>query len=129
MHWEKMFDSLSYKLNTKPAPRRDAAIGHDRERNRVILYGGWQTNHDPTQVLSRYTMPVLFDDTWEFDLQTKIWRQLSFSMTRPSARYGMLYTHNKHGLYISCGRGWLDNYFNDLWIYDFAYVFNTILLQ
>jgi hypothetical protein len=32
----------------------------------------------------------------------------------------MLYTHNKHGLYVSCGRGWLDEYFNDLWIYDFS---------
>jgi hypothetical protein len=40
-------------------------------------------------------------------------------LARPSARYGMLYTHNKHGMYISCGRGWLDEYFNDLWIYDF----------
>ena len=32
----------------------------------------------------------------------------------------MLYTHNKYGLYISCGRGWLDQYYNDLWIYDFS---------
>ena len=31
----------------------------------------------------------------------------------------MLYTHNRHGLIISCGRGWLDEYFNDLWIYDY----------
>ncbi len=32
----------------------------------------------------------------------------------------MLYTHNKHGLYVSCGRGYLDDYFNDLWIFDFS---------
>ena len=31
----------------------------------------------------------------------------------------MLYSHNKHALYVACGRGWLDEYYNDLWMYDF----------
>lgn len=31
----------------------------------------------------------------------------------------MLYSHNKNGLYICCGRGLFENYFNDLWVYDF----------
>ncbi len=70
MHWEKLFDSLSYKLSSKPAPRREAAIGHDREKNRVVIFGGWQTNSDNMATLTRYTMPVLFDDTWEFNLET-----------------------------------------------------------
>lgn len=47
------------------------------------------------------------------------WRAISFTLTRPSARYGMLFSHNKQGLYISCGRGLFENYFNDLWVYDF----------
>ena len=31
----------------------------------------------------------------------------------------MLYSHNKYGLYISCGRGLFENYYNDLWVYAF----------
>jgi hypothetical protein len=69
IYWEKLFDSLSYKLSHKPAPRRDSAIGHDRERHRVIIFGGWQTNH---QNFATFSMPVLFDDTWEFNLLTSI---------------------------------------------------------
>ena len=119
MHWEKLFDTLSYQSTIKPAPRRDLAIGHDKDRNRVIIFGGRQTNSD--QINGIYSMVVLFDDTWEFNLETKKWKQLSYSIERPSARYGMLYTHNKYGLYISCGRNWVD-FYNDLWIYDFRYI-------
>jgi hypothetical protein len=67
MHWEKIFDSLSYKLSEKPAPRREAAVGHDRNRNRVIVFGGWQVNPPDNKP---YSLPVLFDDTWEFNLYT-----------------------------------------------------------
>jgi hypothetical protein len=70
MHWEKLFDSLSYKLSSKPAPRREAAIGHDREKNRIVIFGGWQTNSENTDTFTKYTMPVLFDDTWEYNLET-----------------------------------------------------------
>lgn len=45
---------------------------------------------------------------------------MSFSLSRPSPRYGMLYSHNRHGLYVACGRGWLDEYFSDMWMYDFS---------
>lgn len=31
----------------------------------------------------------------------------------------MTYTHNRYGLYVACGRGWLDEYYDDLWMYDF----------
>lgn len=119
MNWEKLFDTLSYRPNIKPAPRREAAIGYDISRNRVILFGGWQTSANSNN--NKFSMPVLFDDTWEYSLDTRQWRPLSFSTNRPSARYGMLYTHNKYGLYISCGKGWLNDYSNDLWIYDFRY--------
>ena len=79
MHWEKLFDSLSYKLNIKPAPRRDAAIGHDRERNRVVVFGGWQTSSESAK---SFAMPVLFDDTWEFDLKTSKLTSFLFSVVR-----------------------------------------------
>lgn len=32
----------------------------------------------------------------------------------------MLYTHSKHGLYISCGRSLFENYHNDLWVFDYS---------
>lgn len=67
LHWDKIVDNLSYQLSSKPAPRRDSAIGHDRERNRVILFGGWQQLNENVPTIS---IPVLFDDTWEFNLET-----------------------------------------------------------
>ena len=70
MYWQKLFDTLSYKPNYKPPPRRDAAIGHDISRNRVIVFGGWQTNIQDFEAVSVYSMPVIFDDTWEFNLET-----------------------------------------------------------
>ena len=67
LYWEKIVDSLSYQLSDKPAPRRDAAIAHDTQRNRIVIFGGRQTinNH-----LQSVLMPVLFDDTWEFSFDT-----------------------------------------------------------
>ena len=67
LHWEKVVDSLSYQLTSKPAPRRDAALGHDKERNRIVLFGGWQQLNEQVPAIS---IPVLFDDTWEFNLET-----------------------------------------------------------
>lgn len=67
IYWEKLFDSLSYESNIRPVPRRDAAIGYDVSRNRIVVFGGWQTNTDNFH----YRIPVLLDDTWEFDLYTR----------------------------------------------------------
>lgn len=69
LHWDKIVDNLSYQLSSKPAPRRDSALGHDRERNRVILFGGQQQLSANVPLVS---IPVLFDDTWEFNLETSI---------------------------------------------------------
>lgn len=70
MYWEKLFDNLSYKFSEKPAPRREAAIGFDINRNRIIVFGGWQTNSPKS---NDFVMPVLFDDTWEYNLETSIY--------------------------------------------------------
>lgn len=66
LYWEKIVDSLSYNLPTKPPPRRDAAIAYDIERNRIVLFGGRQTMNNDLQAA---LMPVIFDDTWEFSLE------------------------------------------------------------
>jgi hypothetical protein len=64
MAWTQLFDTLTYKMNIKPTPRREASIAYDRERNRVILFGGCQQQHLDDLA------PVVFDDTWEFNLYT-----------------------------------------------------------
>jgi hypothetical protein len=69
LYWEKLVDSLSYKQSSKPAPRRDTAIGHDLERNRIIVFGGRQTINTHEQSI---LVPVIFDDTWEYDLTTSM---------------------------------------------------------
>lgn len=71
MYWDKLYDNLSYKPSDKPPPRRDAAIGFDIDRQRVIVFGGWQNNPSNADINS-FTMPVLFDDTWEYNLQSSI---------------------------------------------------------
>ena len=46
LFWEQLFDTLSYKNNYhKPPPRRDSAIAYDRDRNRIILFGGSQSRY------------------------------------------------------------------------------------
>lgn len=67
MHWEKLFDNLSYKFSEKPAPRRDSAIGFDIYRDRIIVFGGWQTNSPKS---NNFIVPILFDDTWEYNFKT-----------------------------------------------------------
>lgn len=67
IYWEKIYDNLSYESNIRPVPRRDAAIAYDIGRNRIIIFGGWQTNTDNFH----YRIPVLLDDTWEYDLNTR----------------------------------------------------------
>lgn len=73
LHWEKVVDSLSYQFTSKPPPRRDAALGHDKERNRIVLFGGWQQLNEQSPAIS---IPVIFDDTWEFNLDTSIYLKI-----------------------------------------------------
>ena len=63
LFWEQLFDTLSYKNYHKPPPRRDSAIAYDRDRNRIILFGGCQTRY----LNDHY--PVVFDDTWEYSIE------------------------------------------------------------
>lgn len=65
MYWYQLYDTLSYTISPyKPPPRKDSSIAYDRERNRIIIFGGCQVKSE----YDRY--PILFDDTWEFNLNT-----------------------------------------------------------
>jgi hypothetical protein len=116
LFWQQLFDTLSYKNSNKPPPRRDSAIAYDRDRNRVILFGGCQTKYIDDDY------PIVFEDTWEFNIETSLWRELTLSVVRPNARYGMVYSHNKYGMYISTGRASYTEFFNDIWVFDFRYL-------
>lgn len=91
--------------NTPPPPRRDAALGYDAARNRIILFGG------------RSGGPL--NDTWAFDLETRTWQPLATGdVSRPPARFsmvaGMDATRNR--FLIATGQG--DGFFNDVWSFD-----------
>ena len=66
LYWEQIVDNVSYKHSSKPAARRDTAVAHDRDRNRIIIFGGRQTVNHIQSIL----YPFIFDDTWEFNLDT-----------------------------------------------------------
>ena len=64
--------------NTPPA-RRDAALGYDPARHRLILFGG----RNGTQT---------FFDTWALDLTTLVWQPLATGdVPRPRARHSMVF--------------------------------------
>lgn len=98
LYWEKIVDSLSYQLSEKPAPRRDSAIAHDLQRNRIVIFGGRQTVNNHLQSL---LLPVLFDDTWEFSFDTS--RSL-FAIISERFLRQMLYRESSRpnfGLYLT----------------------------
>lgn len=78
VYWEKIFDNLSHQSNEKPAPRRDSAIGYDIDRNRLIIFGGIQSHTKTNDPKLPYTIPVIFDDTWEYNLDKSSFFFLNF---------------------------------------------------
>jgi len=52
-----------------PPTRKQHGICYDRLRNRVIIWGGRGLG--------------IFNDTWEFDLTTKVWREIRTSLSPP----------------------------------------------
>lgn len=68
------------RLETTNAPRarRDAALGYDPARHRLILFGGRSTTET-------------FFDTWALDLTTLVWQPLATGdVPRPRARHSMV---------------------------------------
>ena len=97
------------RLGTTNAPpaRRDAAMGYDEARHRLILFGG----RNDTGAL---------DDTWALDLNTLNWQPLATgSAIRPDARYSMVtgVDLTRHRLLITTGQA-PGALFNDVWSFD-----------
>lgn len=92
--------------NTPPA-RRDAAIGYDPVRHRLILFGG----RSVTQT---------FFDTWALDLNTLVWQPLATGdVPRPRARHSMVFGVDTVRQRFLITTGQKDSLLlNDIWSFD-----------
>ncbi len=92
--------------NTPPA-RRDAALGYDPARHRLILFGG----RNGTQT---------FFDTWALDLTTLVWQPLATGdVPRPRARHSMVFGVDTVRNRFLITTGQKDSLLlNDIWSFD-----------
>ncbi|MCP4571541.1 MAG: DUF1565 domain-containing protein [bacterium] len=96
-----------------PSARLGAAMGHDGNAGRSILFGG-------------RSGAVNLDDTWEFDFTTNTWNGPLFPMSSPSARHDAAMTRGRPGgapgrclLFGGhTGGAPFDLTYDDLWVYD-----------
>ena len=112
-------DTWAYDFNTNewalmnpatgPSPRFLHAMAYDAESDRVILYGGVQTESlTPT------------NDTWAYDFNTNTWTN-RIPQNPPPARWGrMAYDAESDRVILFGGAsGHVAVVFNDTWAYDF----------
>ncbi|XP_078331514.1 uncharacterized protein LOC111130385 [Crassostrea virginica] len=79
------------------------ALGYFQTQNKLVVFGG---RGGP-----------ITDDTWEFDLGTGTWNDVS-AATRPGARFSMVYGVVGNFLYVTTGEGPGKVFYNDVWRYD-----------
>jgi hypothetical protein len=72
----------SHAPTSRPSARVDHRMTFDLARERVVLFGG---------VSERNGVPIVFDDTWEWD--GSAWRQI-FTSARPRAGFAPLMTYD-----------------------------------
>ena len=72
----------------KPDVRYQAALVYDSKRDRLLMFGGYGT--------------TVYDDLWAWAPTTREWTQISFTGTRPTARYGhwMFYDPVRDKVYV-----------------------------
>ncbi len=108
--WE--YDSTTHlwtdiNPTNKPAGRFDHSLTYDFDRNKVILFGG-------VTKTSCYN-----NDLWEFDIETKEWKEIIVSGIKPPKRqeHDMTYIGNNKAILFG---GEVDDVgdYNDTWIYD-----------
>lgn len=58
----------------KPSPRAGAAAVYDSLRDRMVIFGGWNSETDP-RATGAPTGPI-FDDVWVFSLSDRTWTKL-----------------------------------------------------
>ena len=98
---------LVHKNFIVPSPRSDhSATVHGSD---MIIFGGTDSS----------SCDSIFSDTWSYDLNSLIWKELIFEI-RPPPRFGHSAVLIPDGLLIFGGKS-LRNYLSDIWVYDFTY--------
>lgn len=104
-----VWDEVVYAGAESPGNRRDAAVGYDRVRNRLIVFGG---------------QPGPSDETWQFDLATRVWTELATASdaVRPEARFSVVagMDEARGRFLVTTGEGRGKKHFNDVWAFDLA---------
>jgi len=88
----------------KPSGLYSHAIAYDSERDKIVIFGGWNGSHS-------------VNDTWVYDLETNNWTKMNPS-NKPSVRYftAMAYD-SEHGKFVLFGGTDVSNS-NETWLYD-----------
>lgn len=90
-------------------PRSHAAMAFDEPGNRLVVFGG--------NLGGGVFSPELTSDTWEYDLATNEWTELTPAES-PGARYGHAFTQVGRKMYVYGGSGPMGSFANDVWEFD-----------
>ena len=97
-----------------PSGRHDMGLAWDSARNKVVLFGGMQSD-----IATATGAPK--QDTWEYDPATGAWTERTALGDKPSARYAHAMAFDgSRGKAVVFG-GWdisTGNFMNDLWDWD-----------
>ncbi len=107
-------DTWEYDLNSdtwtqkspviQPQARRLQCMAYDSESDRIVLFGGYDTK-------------TLFNDTWEYDLNSDTWIEKSPS-TPPSIRFSHSMVYDSESDRIVLFGGATNTCLSDTWEYD-----------
>ena len=78
------------------------AIGYDKDENRLFIFGG----RDGKKI---------FSDTWYYDFDTKVWKEVTGLATNPEERFTLAFGVYDGHMYISTGEGPDKVFYNDVW--------------
>ena len=105
--------------STTPGPLYGHAMVWDSTRKVAILFGGIGPDLDP------FGTATLFNDVWEFDLQTNEWSKVQVVGPSPAPRmqHGMAYDADRKRVVLFGGQdtrdaNTFDDYLSDTWEYD-----------
>jgi hypothetical protein len=94
-----------------PAAREEHAAVYDPRRDRMVIFGGYDT---PTPYSHNY------DDLWSTSLNVPLWQELPSAGTRPSPRWGMkaMADPDLDGMWVY--GGWDDTYSQELFFLQWS---------
>ncbi|MFX1254392.1 MAG: Kelch repeat-containing protein [Promethearchaeota archaeon] len=92
---------------SKPSPRYNPAMTYDSLNNKLILFGGYESNG-------------YLRDTWTYDYSTNQWTQI-FPLTSPGVRHSHAMVYDSANQKVILFGGHNQQFIlNDTWVYDFS---------